>query len=40
VALEPLARLLTFRDAFLKEAVIRASTMGMTADDLTVGILA
>lgn len=29
----------TLREAFLKEAVIRASAMGMTADDLAVGIL-
>ena len=29
----------TLRDAFLKEVVIRAAAMGMTADDVAVGVL-
>ena len=40
VAPDPPARpSLTLRDAFLKEVVIRAAALGMTADDLAVGVL-
>ena len=40
VAPDPPARpSLTLREAFLKEVVIRAAALGMTADDLAVGVL-
>ena len=40
VAPDPPARhSLVLREAFLKEVVIRAAALGMTADDLAVGVL-